>query len=94
MHRDWSLLAELLFGLVHLSNEVDKPFARLGNSLQNPKNMRSNILCFNQYQTNSSVQKLEVFYVSFSSAMFFLERLAVFWASFYVGNMTFSIFNY
>ena len=37
MHRDWSLLAELFFGLVHLSNEVDKPFARLGNSLQNPK---------------------------------------------------------
>ena len=46
MHRDWSLLAELFFGLVHLSNEVDKPFARLGNSLQNPKNIRSNILYF------------------------------------------------
>ena len=33
---DGSVLTKLLFGLVHLSNEVDETFAHLGNSLFRP----------------------------------------------------------
>lgn len=36
MHGDWTLLAELLFRLVHLSDKVYEPFSRLGHALFRP----------------------------------------------------------
>ena len=33
---DWSVLAELLLGLVHLADEIDEFFAGLGHSLFRP----------------------------------------------------------
>ena len=36
MHRDWSLLPELLLGLVHLADEVDEALAGLGHALLRP----------------------------------------------------------
>jgi len=36
VYGDWSVLAELFLGLVHLADEVDESFARLGHSLFRP----------------------------------------------------------
>ena len=36
VYGDWSVLAELFLGLVHLSDEVDESLAGLGNTLLRP----------------------------------------------------------